>query len=127
MEVQYGFGFDVDLDWAFWLVDWSRSTVDLTLGAPDLYPIRTAAEEEWSAEGSVQRRSQSASLLTLPLTHCLISSVLAIESRTPGHPATAAVASAVAALHLHLLLWCCIRLSYLHNGMISLSTPTCTI
>ena len=41
-----GFGFDVDLDWAFWLVDWSGSTVDLTLGAPDLYPIRTAAEEE---------------------------------------------------------------------------------
>jgi hypothetical protein len=28
------------------LVDWSGSTVDLTLGALDLYPIRTAAEEE---------------------------------------------------------------------------------
>jgi len=46
LELQCGFGFDVDLDWAFWLVDWSESTVDLTLGAPDLYPIQTAAEEE---------------------------------------------------------------------------------
>jgi len=27
-------------------VDWSGSIVDLTLGAPDLYPIWTAAEEE---------------------------------------------------------------------------------
>ena len=46
LELQCGFGFDVDLDWAFLLVDWSGSTVVLTLGAPDLYPIWTAAEEE---------------------------------------------------------------------------------
>jgi hypothetical protein len=52
----------------------------------------------------VQRGSQSASLLTLLLTQYLISSVLAIESRTPGYPATTAVALAVAALYLHLLL-----------------------
>ena len=51
--------------------------------------------------GQCVRRSQSATLLTLPLTHCLISSVLAIESRTLGHPALTAVASALAALHLH--------------------------
>jgi len=44
LELQCGFGFDVDLDWAFWLVDWGGFAVNLTLGAPDLYPIRTAAE-----------------------------------------------------------------------------------
>ena len=27
-------------------MDWSGFEVDLTLGAPDLYPIQTAAEEE---------------------------------------------------------------------------------
>jgi len=27
-------------------VDWSGSDIDLTPGAPDLYPIQTAAEEE---------------------------------------------------------------------------------
>ena len=41
-----GFDFDVDLDWAFLLVDWSGYTVNLTLGAPDLYPIRTAAKDK---------------------------------------------------------------------------------
>ena len=71
-------------------------------------------------------QSQLATLATLLLTRCLIGSALAIEFRTPGHPATAAVASAVAALHLHLLLWCCIRLSYLRDGTISLSAPTST-
>jgi len=35
-------------------VDWSGFEADLTPGAPDLYPIRTAAEEEESAEGSVR-------------------------------------------------------------------------
>ena len=34
-----GFGFDVDLDWAFRLVDWSGSMVNLTLRAPDLYNL----------------------------------------------------------------------------------------
>ena len=73
------------------------------------------------------RGSQSATLLTLPLTYCLISSVLAIEYRTPGHPALTTIASAVAALHLHLLLWYCIWLSCLRNETISLNTPTSTI
>jgi hypothetical protein len=50
---------------------------------------------------SIKPISNSRDLL---LTRCLIGSALAIEFRTPGHPATAAVASAVAALHLHLLL-----------------------
>ena len=40
IRLRCGFGL------AFWLVDWSGSTVDLTLGAPDLYPTRTTAEEE---------------------------------------------------------------------------------
>jgi len=46
LELLAGFRFDLDLDSAFRLVDWSGFEVDLTLGAPDLYPIRTAAEEE---------------------------------------------------------------------------------
>ena len=83
-------------------MDWSGSTVDLTLGAPDLYTIRTAAKEERALRSQCIRRSQSAALLTLPLTHCLISSV----SHTPGYPAPTTVASAIAALHLYLLLWC---------------------
>ncbi len=43
MELLAGFRFDLDPDSA---LDWSRSEVDLTLGVLDLYPIRTAAEEE---------------------------------------------------------------------------------
>jgi len=46
LELLVGFSFDLDLDLAFRLVDWSGSNIDLTPGAPDLYPIRTAAEEE---------------------------------------------------------------------------------
>jgi len=48
LELLAGFSFDLDLDLdlAFWLVDCSGSEVDLTLRAPDLYPIRTKAEEE---------------------------------------------------------------------------------
>ena len=49
------------------------------------------------------RQSQSATLLTLPLTHCVISSVLAIEFRTRGHPAPTSTTSTVVAPHLHLL------------------------
>ena len=50
MELLAGFKFDLDLDSAFRLVGWSRFKVDLTLGAPDLYPIRTATENELSAK-----------------------------------------------------------------------------
>ena len=82
-------------------MDWSGSTVDSTLGAPDLYPIRTAAKED-RALRSQCIRSQSAALLTLPLSHYLISSV----SHTPGYSAPTTVASAIAALLLYLLLWC---------------------
>ena len=35
-------------------MDWSGFEVDLTLRAPNLYLIRTAAEEEQSAEESVR-------------------------------------------------------------------------
>ena len=80
-------------------MDWSGSTVDLTLGAPDLYPIRTTAKEDRVLRSQCIRRSQSAALLTLPLTHYLISD---------SSPAPIAVASAIAALYLHLLLWYCI-------------------
>ena len=41
-----GLGLDVDLESGPRLVDWSGSEVDLALGAPDLYPIRSEAEEE---------------------------------------------------------------------------------
>ena len=34
-------------------MDWSGSDIDLALGAPDLYLIRTEAEEERSAKESV--------------------------------------------------------------------------
>ena len=55
-------------------------------------------------------QSQSATLTGLLLTHYLVNSVLAIESRTPAHSPAAAVAFTVAHLHLQLLLWCCILL-----------------
>jgi len=41
---------------------------------------------------------------------CLVSSVLAIESRTPAYSPAAVVAFAVAHPYLHLLLWCYIWL-----------------
>ena len=45
----------------------------------------------------------SATLAALPLTRCLLSSVLAIEFRTPAYPAAVIAAPAVATLHLYLL------------------------
>src|ERR1700722_15502993 len=54
-------------------------------------------------------------LLTLPLTHCLISDVLATESKTPGHPAL---------LLLLLLLRLCI---YTYYCGIIFNSPTSAI
>ena len=72
-------------------------------------------------------RGQSATLVALPLTYCLSSSVLAIESRTPARPAAVVTAPAVATLHLHLLTWCCSAfLSCRRDGLISISLPTST-
>ena len=48
-------------------------------------------------------RGQLATLVALPLTRYLLSSILAIESRTLAHPAAVITAPAVATLHLHLL------------------------
>ena len=53
-------------------------------------------------------QGQWVTLAALPLTRCLSNSVLAMESRTPAHPAAVVAAPAVAALHLHLLFWYCI-------------------
>jgi len=49
-------------------------------------------------------QGQSVTLAALPLTRCLSNSILAIESRTPTHPAAVVAAPAIAALHLHLLI-----------------------
>src|ERR1700722_3017306 len=55
-------------------------------------------------------QSQSATPMGLLLTCCLVSSVLAIESRTPAHSPAAAVAFAITYPHLYLPLWCYIWL-----------------
>jgi len=49
-------------------------------------------------------QGQSVTLAALLLTCCLLNSVLAIESKTPAYPAAVVAASAIAALHLHLLI-----------------------
>ena len=48
-------------------------------------------------------RGQSATLVALPLTRCLLGSILAIESRAPAHPSAVVTAPAIATLYLHLL------------------------
>ena len=78
-------------------MDWSGSEVSLALGAPDLYPIRNKAKESVHDTKPIGN-SNGSTFDSL--------SVLAIESRTPAHSPAAAVAFAVAHLHLYLSLWC---------------------
>ena len=47
IQIRYGFGLGLLIGGLEWIL------VNLTPGAPDLYPIRTAAEEESSAKESV--------------------------------------------------------------------------
>jgi len=49
-------------------------------------------------------QGQLVTLVALPLTRCLLNSVLAIESKTPAHPTAVVAAPTIAALHLHLLI-----------------------
>ena len=62
-------------------------------------------------------QGQSATLTGLSLTRYLVSSILAIESRTPTYSLAAVVAFAVAYLYLHLPLWCYIQLPLKQNNI----------